>query len=295
MGTRVLDDGSEQYETKGEVTITRARRETTYADAIDSYIDRLDERRGAVFSSNYEYPGRYTRWDVAIADPPVGITSFGRSLWIEAYNERGEVLLEIITEHLGSVDEITLGTKTARRLDLTVNLPDRVFTEEERSKMPTVFTVLRAITNLFQSQEDSQLGLYGAFGYDLAFQFDAIDLKLRRPDDQRDMVLFLPDEILVVDNYSAKAWIDRYDFAKAGLTTLGKAGDTPADPFHATDTIPPRGDHRPGEYAELVKKAKLSFQRGDLFEVVPGQKFMERCDSKPSDISRRLKAINPTP
>jgi anthranilate synthase len=31
------------------------------------------------------------------------------------------------------------------------------------------------------------------------------------------MVLFLPDEILVVDHYSAKAWIDRYDFPeKAG-------------------------------------------------------------------------------
>ena len=44
-----------------------------------------------------------------------------------------------------------------------------------------------------------------------------------------------------------------------------------------------------------MTKAKESFRRGDLFEVVPGQKFMERCDSKPSDISRRLKAINPSP
>ena len=88
-----------------------------------------------------------------------------------------------------------------------MKLPDRVFTEEERSKMPTVFTVLRAVTDLFHSAEDASLGLYGAFGYDLAFQFDAIDLKLKRPDDQRDMVLFLPDEILVVDHYAAKAWI----------------------------------------------------------------------------------------
>ena len=34
------------------------------------------------------------------------------------------------------------------------------------------------------------------------------------------------------------------------------------------------GDHNPGEYAELVKKAKESFKRGDLFEVVPGQTFL---------------------
>jgi anthranilate synthase len=155
--------------------------------------------------------------------------------------------------------------------------------------------VLRAVTDLFYSQADASLGLYGAFGYDLAFQFDAINLKLVRPADQRDMVLYLPDEILVVDNYSAKAWIDRYDFEKGGMTTEGKAGDIPAEPFQRTDTIPPKSDHRPGEYAELVTKAKESFRKGDLFEVVPGQKFMERCDSKPSDISKRLKAINPSP
>jgi anthranilate synthase len=295
MGTRILDDGSEQYLTKGDVTVTRARRETDYANAIDSYVERLDERRGAVLSSNYEYPGRYTRWDVAVCDPPLGISSFGRAMWLEAYNERGAALLDIITEHLSGVSELTLGERTSRRLDLTVNQPDRVFTEEERSKMPTVFTALRAITDLFHSAEDSSIGLYGAFGYDLAFQFDAIDLKLKRPDDQRDMVLFLPDEILVVDNYSAKAWIDRYEFTKGDQTTVGKAGDSVPDPFKPTDAIPPRGDHRPGEYAALVTEAKKSFRRGDLFEVVPGQKFMERCDSKPSAIARRLKAINPSP
>jgi len=295
MGTRVLEDGSEQYTTKGDVVITRARREIQYGDAITSYVEKLDERRGAVLSSNYEYPGRYTRWDVAVADPPVGISSFGRAMWLDAYNDRGEVLLEIITEHLAGVEEITLGARTARRLDLTINQPNRIYTEEERSRIPTVFTVLRAITDLFHSSEDTSIGLYGAFGYDLCFQFDAIELKLKRPDDQRDMVLFLPDEILVVDNYSAKAWIDRYEYEKGGRTTSGKAGDIPAEPFQHTDTIPPRGDHRPGEYASLVTKAKESFRRGDLFEVVPGQKFMERCDSKPSDISKRLKAINPSP
>ena len=295
MVTILRDDGAEIYETKGGITVTRQRRPTPYADAVSSYIDKLDERRGAVFSSNYEYPGRYTRWDTAIVDPPLGLSCFGRDVWIEAYNERGEAILGFIAEKLQTVSELTLGASTPRRLDLTVKTPDRVFTEEERSKMPTVFTVLRAVTELFYSQADASIGFYGAFGYDLAFQFDAINLKLKRPDDQRDMVLYLPDEILVVDNYSAKAWIDRYDFAKDGISTEDKSGEIAAEPFHNTDAIPPKSDHRPGEYAELVTKAKESFRKGDLFEVVPGQKFMERCESKPSDISKRLKAINPSP
>ena len=295
MVTKLLDDGAEVYETRGGVTITRRRRAADYAGAISGYVEMLDERRGAVFSSNYEYPGRYTRWDTAIVDPPLAISSFGRAVWIEAYNGRGEVLLDVIAERLATVDELVLGERTTKRLDLSVRPPERVFTEEERSKMPTVFTVLRVVTDLFHSAEDSNLGLYGAFGYDLAFQFDAIDLRLKRPDGQRDMVLFLPDEILVVDHYSAKAWIDRYDFAKGGRTTEGRAEEIAPEPFRTADAIPPHGDHRPGEYAELVVKAKESFRRGDLFEVVPGQKFFERCESKPSDISRRLKAINPSP
>lgn len=295
MSTILQEDGSEAYQTRGGVTVSRKRRPTPYADAVSSYVDKLDERRGAVFSSNYEYPGRYTRWDTAIVDPPLGISSFGRKVWIEAYNGRGEALLTMIAEALASVEDLALGERTATRLHLDVKLPSRVFTEEERSKMPTVFTVLRAITALFYSEEDAAIGLFGAFGYDLAFQFDAIDLKLTRPEDQRDMVLFLPDEILVVDHYSAKAWIDRYDFTKGEVTTVGQREEIAPEPFKHVDTIPPRGDHRPGEYAELVTKAKESFRKGDLFEVVPGQKFMERCDSKPSQISKRLKEINPSP
>ena len=295
MVTIIRDDGSETYETKGGIAVSRTRRPTPYADAVSGYVDKLDERRGAVFSSNYEYPGRYTRWDTAIVDPPLGISSNGRKVWIEAYNERGEVLLSFVAEKLATVPELTLGTHTERRLDLTVNEPSRAFTEEERSKMPTVFTVLRAVVDLFHSEADPAIGLFGAFGYDLAFQFDAIKLSMQRPEDQRDMVLFLPDEILVVDHHAAKAWIDRYDFAKNGVTTAGKSGEIAPEPFQRTTVTPPKGDHKPGEYAELVVKAKESFRRGDLFEVVPGQKFMERCDSKPSEISNRLKAINPSP
>nr|CAD6602166.1 anthranilate synthase [Rhizobium sp. Khangiran2] len=295
MVTIIRDDGSETYETKGGIAVSRTRRPTPYADAVSGYVDKLDERRGAVFSSNYEYPGRYTRWDTAIVDPPLGLSSHGRKVWIEAYNERGEVLLSFVAERLATVAELTMGERTPRRLDLTVNEPSRAFTEEERSKMPTVFTVLRAVVDLFYSDADSAIGLFGAFGYDLAFQFDAIKLSMQRPEDQRDMVLFLPDEILVVDHHAAKAWIDRYDFAKDRVTTAGKSGEIAPEPFLRTTVTPPKGDHKLGEYAELVVKAKESFRRGDLFEVVPGQKFMERCDSKPSEISNRLKAINPSP
>ncbi|TGP18941.1 MULTISPECIES: anthranilate synthase [unclassified Mesorhizobium] len=295
MTTKVLDNGAERFVTAGGVTITRERHDQPYEGAIDAYVDGLNSRRGAVFSSNYEYPGRYTRWDTAIIDPPLVISARGRAIRIEALNARGEVLLPVIGKALGELSEVTIAEASKKLIRLDVAKPGRVFTEEERSRVPSVFTVLRAITALFKTAEDANLGLYGAFGYDLAFQFDPVDYKLERRESQRDLVLFLPDEILVVDHYSTKAWTDRYDYSGEGFSTEGLPRDAHVEPFRTADRIPPRGDHEPGEYANLVRRAMESFKRGDLFEVVPGQMFYERCETQPSDISRKLKSINPSP
>ena len=70
------------------------------------------------------------------------------------------------------------------------------FAEELRSKQPTVFSVLREIVALFNTERDTHLGLYGAFGYELAFQFEPVHPKLERDGSQRDLVLYLPDQIL---------------------------------------------------------------------------------------------------
>ncbi|MCQ8780984.1 anthranilate synthase [Mangrovibrevibacter kandeliae] len=295
MALERLDSGAECYVTAGGIAVTRRRDPVPYAGAIDPYVERLNTRLGAVFSSNYEYPGRYTRWDTAIVDPPLVLTSAARSVTIEAQNPRGEVLLGFVSEALDGHEDVAEMSVAAQRLELTVKRPDRAFTEEERSRVPTVFSVLRAITALFKAAEDEVLGLYGAFGYDLAFQFDPVEETLPRPGDQRDLVLFLPDEVLMVDHYTATAYVERFDFARGGRTTAGLAGGGSDAPFVHADRIPPRGDHKPGEYAELVRRAKEKFMRGDLFEVVPGQTFYERAEGRPSEISKRLKAINPSP
>lgn len=295
MVIETLEDGAERFVTKGGVTITRRRHETPYEGAIDKYVDALDSRRGCVFSSNYEYPGRYTRWDTAIVDPPLGITARGRAVRIEALNARGAVLVPLIADALTGKDDLSVDEVTEHSVRLHVAEPERIVAEEERSRAPTVFSVLRVLVDLFRCDQDDNLGFYGAFGYDLALQFDPIEQKLERGESQRDLVLYLPDEILVVDHHAARAWHDRYDFSGAGYSTEGLERGGDEVPFAPAAAIPPRGDHEPGEYARLVEKAKESFRRGDLFEVVPGQLFYERCESKPSQISRRLKAINPSP
>ncbi|MEZ5812686.1 MAG: anthranilate synthase [Rhizobiaceae bacterium] len=286
---------AERFVTAGGVAVSRTRAETAYDEAIETYLDRLDSRRGAVFSSNYEYPGRYTRWDTAIVDPPVMIWSRDRQMRIAALNARGKAMLPTIVAAVEQVGDCSITARSDEEIGIAIAEPGRVFREEERSRAPSVFSAIRAIVSLFRSEADSNLGLYGAFGYDLAFQFEPVELKLERPQSQRDMVLYLPDEILVVDHHAARAWHDRYEFAGDGWSTEGLERSGEDVPFARSEMQPPRADHEPGEYARLVTRAKDSFRRGDLFEVVPGQMFYERCESPPSQIARRLKTINPSP
>ena len=130
--------------------------------------------------------------------------------------------------------------------------------------MPTVFSVLRSIVDLFRC-EDEALGLYGAFGYDLAYQFDPVEQHVVRPEEQRDMVLFLPDEVGVVDHYSVEAWYDSYSFTIDGRSTADLEGGGAEEDFRFSTETPPAGDHKPSEYADLVREAKKSFLRGYLF------------------------------
>jgi len=283
------------YQTKGGLSITRTRTIKPYQGAIDGMVESLNSRCGAIFSSNYEYPGRYTRWDTGIIDPPLVISSQGRTMKIESLNERGQILLKLILPVIEQLEGVSVTQQTCLCCIVTIAVSTRVFTEEERSRIPSVFTLLRAIVDLFASDEDRDLGLYGAFGYDLAFQFEPIEFRIPRNPDNRDMVLYLPDSILVVDHHGAKAWVDEYDFAHAGLSTLALGRETPVQPFQPSPHTPPRGDHEKGEYAEIVRLAKAHFACGDLFEVVPGQTFYEKLESTPADVSRRLRQLNPSP
>src|ERR1700745_2815574 len=59
---------------------------------------QVDRRRGGVLSSGMEYPGRYSRWDMAYVNPPVEITTHGRYVTARALNDRGLVILPAIAD-----------------------------------------------------------------------------------------------------------------------------------------------------------------------------------------------------
>ena len=285
--------------TGGGVTVTRTARPFDPAELV-RIAQAVDRRRGGVMSSGMEYPGRYSRWHMAYMNPPVEVTTHGRYVTARALNERGQVILPAVADAMRRVGyeqpEMADNSKRRGLAEVTVVIPEGegTFTEEERSRRPTVFTALREIAAAFGCA-DPHLGLYGAFGYDLAFQFEPVRLRMDRPPAQRDLVLHLPDEIWVLDRRREEAIRYSYEFAAGGVSTEGHPRQTPDTPQPAASVREqvPEGP-TPGRYAAIVGRAKERFRRGDLFEVVPSHVFYGRCAS-PAAFYERLRERNPAP
>lgn len=50
------------YCSLGGIEIQRKVEDISINGAVDKILQDIDYRKGALFSSSYEYPGRYTQW-----------------------------------------------------------------------------------------------------------------------------------------------------------------------------------------------------------------------------------------
>lgn len=322
------------YMTKGGVQVTAhvdrlvfssdlTSQGQTSAKAIEELVDQLDYKKGVLLTSSYEFPGRYSRWSLGFVDPPLEVSGRGSECIITALNDRGIVLMPAIQGAIENLkdggiilsyniytengSEGTAGSgldRSPTRIEATVVPPAEVgsFSEEDRSRQASLFSVVRALVDLFGYQGgDRQLGLYGAFGYDLTFQFEPINLKLDRDPKQRDLLLYLPDKIVVVDQDKRDAWTVSYEFCMAQRSTQGMDRMGSKDGFQAFDEkVTPNFESRDtpiNEFASSVELAKREFAVGNLFEAVLSQTFREKLseETPPSVLFRRLRARNPAP
>jgi anthranilate synthase len=283
--------------TRGGVRVIRTA-EPFSAPDIDRVCARVDGRRGGVLSSGMEYPGRYSRWHMAYVNPCAEIIAYGREITVRALNARGEVVLPVLGAALLRAGHGLVAGDPAREVTVVIPEPTGLVAEEDRSKRPTVFSAVREVMEAFAGI-DPHLGLYGAFGYDLAFQFEPVRLRRDRPRGQRDLVLHLPDELYVVDRKRETAIWYSYEFTVDGVSTAGLPRDNP--PADEGDRHAPAVLHddllarpEPGAYARTVERARERFARGDLFEVVPSQAFRAPCASAAA-FYQLLRQRNPAP
>jgi len=283
------------YTTPTGIAVTRSDSQTDYKKGLKHLLHKLDRFRGIYLSSGYEYPERYSRWDVASICPPLEIVAAGRDIDFHPLNKRGEALTRIlfpVLEQHPHWDEF--GFQGAGLRGRLKPLP-KLFPEEERSKQPSAFSILRTLIEEFRSREDARLALVGAFGYDLLFQFDPIELKLPRAG-QKDLHLFLCDDIYYMDRKKERVERYRYDFARDSVTTAGlERNGSSIRPGPKRPTSEIVADHQPEEYMAMVETVREGMRLGEYYEVVLRQTFQANFSDSPSELFERIQLASPSP
>jgi anthranilate synthase len=283
------------YTTTGGINVIRSASTIPFKKGLKPLLRKLDRYRGIYLSSGYEYPERYSRWDVASICPPIEIVAAGRNVDFRPLNQRGEALnriLQPLLEHhpYWETFEFRDGSLHGRLKPLP-----QLFPEEERSKQPSAFSILRALIDEFRTVEDSRLALVGAFGYDLLFQFDPISLKLPR-DGHKDLHLLLCDDIYYMDRKKERIERFQYDFGRDGVTTAGLERDgAPIPPAPKGQQGEIVSDHRPEEYMAGVETVREGMRQGEYYEVVLRQTFQANFSESPSELFERIQHASPSP
>ncbi|MFT3726729.1 MAG: anthranilate synthase component I [Terricaulis sp.] len=153
--------------------------------------------------------------------------------------------------------------------------------------------------------------LFGYIGYDMVRLMEKLPDKAADPIGTPDAVLVRPTVILVFDNVTSeitlvtparkranqsvedafKSACDRLDKTQRALERpLRKQRDV-----EASDVPAPRSNTTPEAYRALVEKCKAYTRAGDIFQVVPSQRFSTPFKQPPFALYRSLRRMNPSP
>mmetsp|Transcript_6161 Transcript_6161/g.18618 ORF Transcript_6161/g.18618 Transcript_6161/m.18618 type:complete len:818 (-) Transcript_6161:816-3269(-) len=293
------------YATAGGIGVKRSVHVVPWHEVenrVDVLIDSLDSKLGVLLASSYEFPGRYSRWTLGFVDPPLELSGRGRHFKLRALNERGSLMLAMFEFILGeSPAVLQLERHGGEMRGIISSSTGLLLSEEDRSKQASLLSVVRIVCNILYHPDEAQLGLYGSLGYDIMFQFEPLEKLIRRNRQQRDLLLYVPDSILVVDQREKSAWQVSYDFSwcsPGAIHTFDTTAVTRTGPSimytpfqHAFE----KRDMPAGTFADLVELAKQEFKQGNLFEVVLSQQWRCNCSATPSAVFRELRKRNPSP
>ena len=287
-----------RYTTPHGITVNRSCTRVPYKRGLGHILRQLDTVPGIYLSSGYEYPERYSRWDVASVAPLLEIVGRGRIVKLRSLNDRGKALLRMSYPLLRYHPHWQFASDSPDTITLSLHPLAERFSEEERSKQPSPFSLLRLLIKEFAHPDDSRLLLLGAFGYDLLLQFDPIQQRLPRFD-QKDLHLFLCDDIYFMDRKKEVIEHFQYDFSTdsgddtEGLPRTSTPVSTAANQVSARTEIV--SDHLAEEYRKKVEIVREGMRQGNYYEVVLRQTFSASYDGSPSELFQRIQKSSPSP
>jgi anthranilate synthase component 1 len=157
-------------------------------------------------------------------------------------------------------------------------------------------------------------GLVGVLGWDVVRRWERLEHPPAAPADLPELALCLATDLAVVDHKDASVLLvanavnqddtdERVDEAWAdAVARLDAMAERLAQPSPSTVAVSapvraaePRRTSTAEEYEHAVRLAKHAIRDGEVFQVVPSQRFEVDCPADALDVYRVLRATNPSP
>ncbi len=179
--------------------------------------------------------------------------------------------------------------------------------------------VLERTLQLLHTPRDPKLppftsGMVGYLGYDLVRERERIPET--NPDDigVPDMVMMLASDLAVLDHHTGEIWLianainfdaspqraeqawrDAVDRVKAMANRLAQPRGSMLASQSGSELPLIRRQRSPQGFMAMVEQAKRHIEAGDIFQVVPSQRFEVDTQADALDIYRQLRLTNPSP
>jgi anthranilate synthase component I len=155
-------------------------------------------------------------------------------------------------------------------------------------------------------------GLFGYLGYDMVRLVERLPDVNPDPLGLPDAVMLRPSVMLVVDGVKGEVTVvspaftgsglgARAAYAQAAERVMDAVRDLDRMPSHAAQDPPvgpepePVSNTSPGRYRAMVEQAKEYIRAGDIFQVVPSQRWARPFALPPFALYRALRRTNPSP
>lgn len=191
---------------------------------------------------------------------------------------------------------------------------DSAFRAQKDAPLKSLRKLLaRSALKLPASLPPMAAGLFGYLGYDIVRLVERLPDKAADPIGSPDALLVRPTVIAVFDNVTSEITLvtparkragqsaaQAYEAAKQRLDRVLRTLDRslPRQPLadaSKEQTIEPRSNTTPDQYRAMVQRCKDYTRVGDVFQVVPSQRFSAPFADSPFALYRSLRRLNPSP
>lgn len=182
---------------------------------------------------------------------------------------------------------VTIDGQTTEHNDPLMALQDLVVTEDE-----------------YLDELPFQGGAIGYVGFDMIATYEKLNNLPENDLGMPDSHLFLYETFIIFDHQLEKIQIvvDNVYSGRGNLNEISMAIENKLKLPIADELVPvqlhelkPKSNLTPDQFEAIVNHTKELIQDGDMFQMVPSQRFSFAFDDKPFDFYRQLRRTNPSP